>query len=237
MAVRRTFRKSPLAIAALAAVTALAPIAPPGYAATAPAAALPALTSADFCARVQQFIAATELAPLNVVYLDYDGFMQSKPVIRPLTTRQFVLYEDPQRTRPMRVSCKMKTPDHLNAVYGAGSARDTRRCLDVHRDIADRVYASLTAAERGRLALARTSIVLDPDDSGFLGNLWVRPYDFAYRTGDARLHLASKSLRVNWDSLWFAWAPQRVRGTLYCHLIAPEYPRRIALGEAQVPQH
>jgi hypothetical protein len=48
-------------------------------------------------------------------------------------------------------------------------------------------------------------------------------------------HLLARTLRVDWQNRWLAWAPGRLRGAYFCHLVAPEYLRRLVLGEARAP--
>jgi hypothetical protein len=137
---------------------------------------------------------------------------------------------------PMRVSCKVKTADHLNAEYGPGSAVDPGLgCVDVNRDTARRVYARLDAGEQKRLRITAGSLVFEPDDSTFMGSNWVGEFPFAWTGGDGKLHLRARRLRVDWDNFWLSWAPDRLRGALYCHLVAPEYLRRLVLGETTAP--
>ena len=137
---------------------------------------------------------------------------------------------------PMRVSCKVKTPDHLNAEYGPGTA--TGRgvgCIDINRDTARGVYAGLEPAERARLKNPGSTLSFEPDEITFMGSSWVGEFPFAYTGQDGKLHLQAKALRVDWENVWLSWAPDRLRGALYCHLIAPEYLRRLILGETTAP--
>jgi hypothetical protein len=192
-------------------------------------------TSDDrFCVRVQQEFAATAIRPEHTLYDDYAAFRASKTAVRPLTTHQFVLRE---QGVPVRISCKVKTPDHLLAVYGPGAAEDRGlTCRDFNRQTVRAVYASLTAAERARLVIPLREVMLDSDLETVMGSSWVPDYPFAW-TGDddGRLHLLAKTLRVDWQNRWLAWAPERLRGAYYCHLVAPEYLRRLVLGEARAP--
>jgi hypothetical protein len=199
------------------------------------AAAAGPVTGPDFCIRVQQLVAATTLEPRNTVHPDYAAFKQSKTSIDPLTSHQFVLADEATGV-PRRVSCKVKTPDHLVAHFGAGAASDPGLgCAGANRDTVSRVYASLDLAERSRVRVPESAWRFDPDSHTYLGSTWVEPYAFLYRTDDAAVHLHAKSLRVDWENFWLAWAADRFRGVLYCHLAAPEYVRQIALGEVAAP--
>jgi len=48
---------------------------------------------------------------------------------------------------------------------------------------------------------------------------------------DGTLHVRSKGMRNDWLDPRLATADPRVKGTRYCHLVAPEYLRRVLLGE------
>jgi hypothetical protein len=213
-------------------------IASAGVALAAPlAAALPPTTTDDFCVSVQQQFAGTRLVPdSNTIYADYPAFRASKTSVKPLTTHQYVMSEPDRPGAPMRVSCKVKTPDHLNAAYGPGTAVDRGvTCADLNRETVSQVYARLTPAERRSLRLPENRIVFDDDITTFMGSSWVGEFPFAYTGTDGRLHLQAKTLRVDWDNVWFSWAPDRLRGAFYCHMVAPEYVRRLALGEVSAP--
>jgi hypothetical protein len=193
-------------------------------------------TTPDFCARAQRLAAASDLVPENTVYASYDEFVDAKPSLEPLVTRQYVLYEDDARTHPLRVSCKMKTPDQLVEAYGESAAHDApASCASLNRAILGSVEHELPADDTARLRISPQAIVLDPDETTYLGSSWLAPYDFAYVDGDGALHLRAKSLHMDWDALWWSWRPQRVRGSFFCHLVAPEYLRRLILGETSAP--
>jgi len=194
-------------------------------------------TTDNFCIRVQQIIAGTTMVPdSNTVYTDYQAFRESKTGVRPLTNHQYVLPEPGTTNSPMRVSCKVKTPDHLNAEYGPGTATaQNLGCIDINRDTARRVYAGLDTGTISRVRIPETRLVFEPDDGTFMGSSWVGEFPFAWTGPDGRLHLRAKMLRVDWDNVWLSWAPDRLRGALYCHLVAPEYLRRLVLGEVTAP--
>lgn len=210
------------------------PLARAAAPADAAGATMPAETSDGFCAAAQRLAAGTQLPARNVVHANYEAFVESKPAIRPLVTQQYVLRDD--AGRPLRVSCKLKTADHLRAEYGrAAAAEDSARCAALNREVARSVYARLDAATRARAVFPLARVFLEPDEITFVGSRYVAPYPFVWIADDGTLRLRAKSLRVDWDDWRFAWAPDRVRGTHYCHLVAPEYLRRLMLGEARPP--
>lgn len=168
----------------------------------------------------------------NVDHPDYESFKLSKADIKPLQTEQFVEYADPAAKKdPVKIYCKAKTGDLLNETYGKGTAGKQSTCDAIHRDIADAVYASL---DIGAIKVARDDIVFEADDVKVMGIQWVSPYQVVYGS-QGKIHLRSKALLVNWDDLKFKMAPNSLRGTHYCHLIAPEYLARLATGAATAP--
>lgn len=195
------------------------------------------VTGPDFCTQVSQTFAGTTLKPRNTVFTDYQAYRESKLQARPLTSYQYTYPEPGTQGSPMRVSCKVKTPDHLNAVYGPGTARDRGiTCRDINQQTFKDVYANLTPAESARLAIPESKLQFEPDDTTFMGSSYVGAYDFAWFGPEGTLHILAKSLRVDWENVWLSWAPDRLRGAYYCHLVAPEYARRLVLGEAK-PAH
>jgi hypothetical protein len=198
----------------------------------APAPPAPA-SDAGFCARAQQLVAGTALAATNLVFESPDDFSRSKPRVRPLETDQFVTYADAARREPLRVSCKMKSADHLRAEYGATAAAGERQCREVNRDTAARVYGSLSESERERLVVPPGRLLLSEDGEALTGAGFTRGADTVRFAPDGRLAIRALSIRVDWEAWWWAWMPERFRGQHSCHFIAPEYLRRIVLGEAQ----
>jgi len=198
-----------------------------------------AQTTPDFCSEVQRQLAgATQVAVTTRLHTDFQAFVKSKAKIQPLEVEQFVQYEDAAATQPMRISCKTKSPDHINAVYGAGSATGDGSCRDVNRNIIMSVWATLSAQQRAGARLPPWRILLDGDDVTVRGSRYVAPYPFVYLGDDQQTHVLSIALRVNWDDWLWKWAPDRVRGAHYCHLLAPEYALRLIRGEvrATAPQ-
>lgn len=193
-------------------------------------------TDADFCNRIQQLVVGTKLASRNVVHATYDAFKASKTSATPYSSHQYVMFEEGSSTRPMRVSCKFKTGDHLNAVYGAGSAAaKPKSCRDANRDTIMRVYRSFTPQQRAALPLPPTRILLDADELAYMGSKFIAPYQFAYRAGDGSVHVLARGLFVEWTDWRWKLAPDRFRGAHYCHLLAPEFAARLMRGEVTAP--
>ena len=189
-------------------------------------------TDKDFCERVQRDLTGTTLKLNNIVYPDFDSFKESKTKIDPIEIGQFVISDG---ISPTRVSCKTKTSDHLQDRYGQDAAKGDKSCADINRATIDAAYGALTDDEKAKLKIVRADVVIEPDTTVFMGSQWVEDYDFVYRGPEAKMHVMGKSLYVTWTNIAFRLAPERFRGVRYCHLIAPEYAKRLVLGETQVP--
>lgn len=200
----------------------------------------PPVTDAAFCRDAQRAIVGSALASENEVITVLDAFVRSKPVARPLQTRQYLWMEDaapgsPGSARPKMVSCKMKTADHLVAEHGADAAGADIGCSGVNRLTLRRVLAAMTPAERRRLRFKPQQVVFDEDFVTTLGPVWLEPYPVARAGEDGRLHIQARAMRNDWLDPRYASAPAQFRGTRYCHLIAPEHLGRLLRGEVAPP--
>ncbi len=218
-------------LASLAVLTATACTGGPRAVSAAPA--LPPL--AEFCSEAQKVMARTSLQAENIVVARQDEFGPSKATIRPLSTRQMNLYLDAAGTQLMQISCKMKTADHLRTEYGATLAGEEGLCADVNRRTLAGVLQTLTTAQRRGLRFkSGTAVVFDAEQVTTNGIEWLAPYPLAWQGADGALHVMAKAQRNDWlDARYFAADP-KFRGTRYCHFIAPDYLRRILLGELTV---
>lgn len=198
----------------------------------APASTLPPVER--YCAEVQHLIAGTSLPVVNVVHPDYTAFVKSKPKIRPLETEQYTTLDD--AGRPKIISCKMKTVDHLKAEYGEAAAGEDASCAAWNRRTWEAVLTGFTDKERRGLRFDEgRDVVFDLDVVTNQGQIWVLPFPIARVDPDGALHLLSKSMKNDWTDPRYADAPVLVRGTRYCHLVAPDYLRGLLLGEITLP--
>ncbi len=220
-----TFTARLLAAAALTATAAGCASQPP------PLSGSPPL--AEFCLEAQRVIVRTSVTPALVVHTDFDAFVKSKAAIEPLTIQQYIWYEDDDPARPVMVSCKLKSADHLNEAFGAGTAGGNGRCQDMNRLTYDRVRASLGAANVATLVFDPAEEVRNTENPGMTGPDWLKPYEMTWRDDSGVLHLRSKGFRVDWTDPKFAAMPGRFRGVQYCHLVAPEYLARLLTGKVR----
>lgn len=219
------FKARLLAVAALAAAAAGCASQPAQIAGATP---LP-----EFCLEAQRVIVRTNVTPALVLHADFDAFVKSKAAIEPLTIQQYIWYENDDPARPVMVSCKLKSADHLNEAFGAGTSAGNGRCQDMNRLTYDRVRASLGAVNVETLVFDPAEEVRNTENPGMTGPDWLKPYEMTWRDESGVLHLRSKGFRVDWTDPQFAAMPGRFRGVQYCHLVAPEYLARLVTGKAK----
>jgi hypothetical protein len=182
-------------------------------------------SDAGFCARAQAAIVSALPPAQNEVFTDFTAFTKSKPAVRPLYTRQFVRLQDGDPQRPILISCKMKTADHLISEYGSGQAGEDRGCRHVNELTLRSVEASLPKS-------LRRAVIFEEDIVTTDGPVWLAPYAHARLDSSGALHLQSRAMKNDWLDPRCADSSPQLRGTRYCHFIAPEYLRRLLQGEA-----
>lgn len=191
------------------------------------------LSDANFCARAQAAIVATNIPSTTEVFAELDPFVKSKPAIRPLALRQYVDRVDGQ---PRLVSCKMKTADHLVAEYGTQAAGTDIGCDGVNRRNYESVLASFSTSERRQLRFDQgRKVAFDADWMTPFGPDWLAAFPFVQVDEAGVLHVQSKAMRNEWGDARYFDAPVAVRGTRYCRLVAPEYLRRLLQGLDTLP--
>lgn len=185
-----------------------------------------------FCLDGQQVVVQTSVMPALVVHEDFDAFVKSKASIEPLTIHQYVWYEEPARTRPVMISCKLKSADHLNEALGPGTAAGDGRCQDMNRLTYQRVRDELGAEPAVAVSFDPAETVSNPANPGMTGPDWLKPYVMVSTGPDGGLVIHTKGFRVDWLDPRYAAMPGRFRGVQYCHFIAPDYLRRLLQGQA-----
>ena len=192
-----------------------------------------AQTGGEHCVQAQQIIAGTELQAAVEIHSDYQSFVESKALDRPLTVQSYASNPLPEENGMTRVlSCKMKTAERINSAYpvAAGAtpiASGDSSCEAVHRQWLEELAGSIPA---GELALSPTDLVIDEEDLTFMGPMWLRPWPFdpVYRAESGDLHIRTRALYVPFS--WWIPMPDRFKGTYYCHLIAPWYLESLLRG-------
>ena len=193
--------------------------------------AIPSL--ANICAERQGALTSTRLAVANVVHADREAFVLSKPGVRPLETQQYISYSDTAGKQPQMVSCKFKTADHIRAEYGATAAGEPTSCAYLNRRLLDAVLAGFTPRERQTLRFrGGTAVLIEADQMVSGGPAWLEPFEMVSTDLAGTLRIRSKSMRNDWNDPKLTNTPPQFKGTLYCHLIAPDHLRRLLLGTA-----
>lgn len=97
------------------------------------------------------------------------------------------------------------------------------------------MLSSLAPAERERALFGKGSKVRFERDR-LLGTPeeWYPPYEMVSVDGSGRLRIRANALRVDWTDAKQAQQPERDRGVHFCHLVAPEYLRRLLLDPSIV---
>ena len=198
---------------------------------------VPALS--EYC-RVAQRVVTNTSQPVNlIVQADFDGFVRSKATIAnapgAIPEIQQFNWENADG-EIVGVSCKLKSADHLNLIYGADTAGPDGACQDMNQY----VFEALAIAQRD---YAYPGIVFDPREQpqtigippspGGSGPQWLQPYDAVSVDADGLLVIHTKGFIVDFTDPRFASAPARFRGVHYCHFIAPAHLRALVTGLAR----
>lgn len=215
-----------------------------------------------FCVRAQQIIASTGLASFNVLHNEqttfvnsaaapydgtnlgsYNGTLAWNPTgnTMPLHTQQLISFRELGTTQlmyPVVISCKMKSAEGLNAMFGAGTAGAQKTCADIHRDTVARVYSTLTSVEQRTLKWTQDQIVYPADSMAVAGPNWVYPLPYlprvAFLGADGKLRLRGYAITVAQNDQSGLVGPDKM-GVYYCHVASPDYVRALVTGQQPSP--
>ncbi|MFW2405081.1 MAG: hypothetical protein ACN4GT_09950 [Gammaproteobacteria bacterium] len=193
----------------------------------------------EYCLVAQRIVTRTERPTALVVHETFDGFVKSKATISegddPIPEVQQYNWTD-QAGLVAGISCKLKSADHLNLVYGKGTAGPDGACQDMNRYVID----SLGIPEK---QLAYPAVILDPTEqaqtpgippsAGGLGPQWLQSYVATGVDENGALVIRTKGFTVDFLDPRYAQAPARFRGVHYCHFIAPDHLRAVLTGDAE----
>ncbi len=175
-----------------------------------------------FCAEVQRVTAETNVKANLTVHKTSWDYRHSKPGIDPVEVHQYVSLD--ATGRPKMISCKVKAVDHLRSVYGPAAAGRQETCEQVTR--------SILGQERARAGAGAPVLQIDPEERVWTGSSYLAPFELLSRDPAGILHIHSRYMRIDWDDWRWYLMPNKVRGHLYCSVIAPEYVARLLRGEA-----
>lgn len=187
----------------------------------------------EYCAVAQKEVASARVPARNVVMTDYQAFARAAPSVQPLETLQFVQYADERQTRPRMISCKLHSADRIRAAHGATAAGESTTCARLNRRTLDAVLSSMSERQKKKMPFKGTlPILLDPDEQAANEAQWLESFTMVQTDTGGTLRVRAKSLRG--DGPVRANSKPSVAGRQYCHLIAPDYLKRILLGEVQL---
>jgi hypothetical protein len=189
----------------------------------------------DYCAIAQKEIATSRVPARNVIVTDYQAFSRATPSLKPLETLQYVGFSDPQRTKARMISCKLHSAERIRAAYGATAAGESTTCARLNRRTLDAVMLTLSDRQKKKMPFKGSiGVLLDPDEQATSESQWLESFTMVQTDAGGTLRIRAKSLgggnlRVNSKANANA-------GRQYCHLIAPDYLKRILLGEVKLPK-
>jgi hypothetical protein len=188
----------------------------------------------DYCTQAQKEIASARVPSRNVLVDDFQAFSRMTPSLQPFETVQFVQYADPQRAKPRMISCKLHSAEKIRAAYGATAAGESTTCARLNRRTLDAVMNSLSERQKKKMPFKGTiPILLDPDEQAGSEAQWLESFTMVQTDAGGTLRVRAKSLRG--DSNQRVSNKPSTGGRQYCHLIAPDYLKRILLGEVKLP--
>lgn len=195
---------------------------------------LPALD--NYCATAQKEIASSRVPARNVLMTDYQAFSRASPSVQPLETMQFVSYADTQRKYARMISCKLHSSERIRAEYGATAAGEASSCARINRRTLDAVMATLTARQLKKSPFqGAVPVMLEPDLQAASETDWLDAFTMVHADAGGTLRIRAKSLGNGAGGTRVSSRGAADAGRQYCHLIAPDYLKRILTGELPLP--
>jgi hypothetical protein len=195
---------------------------------------VPALN--DYCAVAQKEVASSRVPARNVTMTDYQAFSRASPSVKPLETMQYVSYVDEKHPKPRMISCKLHSAERIRAEYGANAAGEATTCARLNRRTLDAVMTTLSDRQKKKMPFkGPVPVMLLPDEQAASEAEWLEAFTMVDTDAGGTLRIRAKSL-----GLGAANVKVSSRGAnstrQYCHLIAPDYLKRILTGEVQLPK-
>lgn len=191
----------------------------------------------DYCAVAQKEIAASRVPARNVLVTDYQAFTRASPSVKPLETMQYVSYADPQRSKPRMISCKLHSAERIRAEYGATAAGEPSSCARLNRRTLDAVMLTLTDRQKKKMPFkGPVPVMLEPDLQATSEADWLQTFTMVETDAGGTLRIRAKSLGRSAGNVRVGSRAVANGERQYCHLIAPDYLKRILIGEVQLPK-
>jgi hypothetical protein len=197
---------------------------------------LPAIN--DYCAAAQKEIASSRVPARNVLVTDYAAFSRATPSVKPLETLQYVGYADDKKSKARMISCKLHSAEQIRAEYGATAAGESTTCARLNRRTLDAVMITMTDRQKKKMPFnGALPVALDPDEQAASEAQWLEGFTMVQTDAGNTLRIRAKSLRAGNGALRrTSTSAAATDGRQYCHLIAPDYLKRILVGEIQLPK-
>jgi len=183
-----------------------------------------------YCLTAQKIVTRTEVPMELVVHDNFAAFVKSKAVIEGPTIQQYNWKAD--NGMVLGISCKLKSADHLNLIFGGGSAGPDGLCQYMNQAVFRLLTKQVTSPAFTRVVFDPSETLSDDEKPIMTGPDWLAPFTMTY-IEEGGLHIATKGFVVNFLDPQYAKVPERFRGVHYCHLIAPEYLEALMSGEAE----
>jgi hypothetical protein len=191
----------------------------------------------DYCSIAQKEIASSRVPARNVVVTDFQAFSRASPSVKPLETLQYVGFSDPQRTKPRMISCKLHSAERIRAEYGATAAGESTTCARLNRRTLDAVMLTLSDRQKRKMPFKGSiGVLLDPDEQATSESQWLESFTMVQTDAGGTLRIRAKSLGGGNLRVSSKAKANATGGRQYCHLIAPDYLKRILLGEVKLPK-
>ena len=190
----------------------------------------------DYCAAAQKDIANSRVPARNVIMTDYAAFSRATPSVQPLETLQYVGYADDKKAKARMISCKLHSAERIRAEYGATAAGEATTCARLNRRTLDAVMSTLTERQKKKMPFkGPVPVMLLPDEQAASDADWLEAFTMVDTDAGGTLRIRAKSLGLaNGNVKVSSRAANNMRQ--YCHLIAPDYLKRILTGEVQLPK-
>jgi hypothetical protein len=187
----------------------------------------------DFCLSAQRVVTRTDVPVELVLHEEFSAFTSSKAIIDGPDgpqIQQYNWYDD--RGEIVGISCKLKSADHLNLVFGRDSAGPDGQCQDMNKAVFRLVGRRVTQPVYKKVSFNPKEDVFVAANPGSTGPAWLAPIALTSVDGDT-LTVHSKGFTVDFTDPTFAERPAPFRGIHYCHFLAPEYLEALLRGEAE----
>jgi D-aminopeptidase len=134
------------------------------------------------------------------------------------------------------ISCKLHSSERIRAAYGATAAGEPSSCARLNRRTLDAVMASMTERQKKKMPFkGPVPVMLEPDLQASSEAEWLEAFTMVEADRGGTLRIRAKSL-TNTGKVRVGTRAAANADRQYCHLIAPDYLKRILTGEVQLPK-